>query len=150
MNRPARHPRGQRGQSLVELAISLTVIILLLTGAVEIGLALFQYVTMRDAAQEGALYGSLQPDDDAGMIERARAAASDVLLLDPGDITVTYSNPSLPAQCEGLTGGVPHSVTVTIEFAHPVTMPLIGAWIGNSVDLTASVTDTILQPPCHT
>ena len=142
--------KRQRGQSLVELAISLTVILLLLTGAVEMGLALFQYVTMRDAAQEGALYGSLEPDDVAGMEERARAAANDVIRLDVAEIDVTYSNPALIAQCEGLTSGVPHSVTVTITFEHPVTMPLIGAWIGNSIDLTASVTDTILQPPCHT
>jgi hypothetical protein len=140
--------RSQRGQSLVELAISVTVIMLLLAGAVEIGLALFQYVTMRDAAQEGALYGSLYPNDVTGIQERARAAASDVLELDVADIDVFYSDPSLPVQCEGLTGVEPHSVRVEITFSHPVTMPLIGAYIGDSVDLKASVTDTILQLPC--
>ncbi len=53
--------RNQRGQSLVELAISLTVMLLLLSGAVTFGMALFSYVAMRDAAQEGALYGSFNP-----------------------------------------------------------------------------------------
>ena len=54
----------ERGQSLVEFAISLTVIMLLLAGAVEFGIALFQFVQLRDAAQEGALYGSIHPGDD--------------------------------------------------------------------------------------
>src|SRR5512143_273507 len=61
-NLPARsHSRHERGQSLVELAISLTVMLLLLSGAVTFGMALFSYVSLRDAAQEGALYGSFNP-----------------------------------------------------------------------------------------
>jgi hypothetical protein len=52
---------NQRGQSLVELAISLTVMLLLLAGAVTFGMALFSYVAIRDAAQEGALFGSFNP-----------------------------------------------------------------------------------------
>ncbi len=52
---------SERGQSLVELAISLTVMLLLLSGAVTFGMALFSYVGMRDAAQEGALWGSFNP-----------------------------------------------------------------------------------------
>ena len=49
----------ERGQSLVEFAISLVIILWLLAGAVEFGIALFQYIQLRDAAQEGALYGSI-------------------------------------------------------------------------------------------
>lgn len=56
----SRRP-NERGQSLVELAISLTVMLLLLAGAVTFGMALFSYVAMRDAAQEGALWGSFNP-----------------------------------------------------------------------------------------
>ncbi len=154
---PSRaRPTKERGQSLVELAFSLLVLMLLVTGAVEIGLALFQYVTMRDAAQEGALYGSINPDDVAGIEFRVFAAAQDVFdqcpssrpCIDPADINVTYSDPSLPAQCEGLTGGVPHSISVSITFEHPVTMPIIGAWIGQTINLRAGVTDTILSPAC--
>jgi len=154
MRRPFLPSRSENGQSLVELAISLMVILLLLTGAVEIGLALFQYVTMRDAAQEGALYGSLSPDDVEGIKERAKAAANDVLPLESDAIAVSYSDDALAFQCEGVTvtagTPTPHSVTVTITFAHPVFMPLIGAWIGETINLTAAVTDTILQPPCET
>jgi Flp pilus assembly protein TadG len=76
---PQKNMNGERGQSLVELAISLIVLLFLLLGAVEFSLALFQYVTIRDAAQEGALYGSINPTDEDGIKDRAVAAAADVL-----------------------------------------------------------------------
>ncbi|MDP1544829.1 MAG: TadE/TadG family type IV pilus assembly protein [Anaerolineales bacterium] len=144
--------KGERGQSLVELAISLIVILMLLLGAVEFSLALFQYVTIRDAAQEGALYGSITPTDEAGMKARAIDAASDVVQLTAGDIGVSWSNPS--KKCEGLTvtGGVPvpNSITVTITYNHVIALPLVGPMIGdNDITLTASVTDTILTPYCN-
>jgi len=135
-----------RGQSLVELAISLMIILLLLLGAVEFSLALFQYVTIRDAAQEGAIYGSINPTDESGIQYRAVATASDVLpQLTINDVDVTIHGDN----CEGTTSGSPNSLTVTITFAHPITFPLVGPMIGsNTINLTARVTNTILQPTC--
>ncbi|MBM3181966.1 MAG: pilus assembly protein [Chloroflexi bacterium] len=135
-----------RGQSLVELAISLMIMLLLLLGAVEFSLALFQYVTIRDAAQEGAIYGSINPTDESGIQYRAVATASDVLpQLTINDVDVTIHGDD----CEGTTSGSPNSLTVTITFAHPITFPIVGPMIGsNTINLTASVTNTILQPTC--
>ena len=139
--------KKQSGQSLVELAISLMVIMLLLLGAVEFSLALFQYVTIRDAAQEGAVYGSINPSDEAGIKFRAIAAASDVLVIDPDEnVTVTLNGSDY---CVGTTSGVANSITVTITFAHLISFPLVGPMIGsNTINLTANVTNTILQPIC--
>ena len=64
--------RGERGQSLVEIAISLTVIMMLVVGAVDFSIAYFTYAALEDAAQEGALYGSINPTDTAGIITRVR------------------------------------------------------------------------------
>jgi len=55
--------KGEKGQSLVEMALSLVLILILLVGTVEMGMAFFQYIQLRDAAQEGALYGSIAPLD---------------------------------------------------------------------------------------
>jgi len=150
--------RFQRsGQSLVELAVSLFIILLLLLGAIEFSLALFQYVAISNAAEEGAAYGSIAPTDETGIKLRAKATASDVIpQLAVGDISVTVNNGmSVTAAnaahqaCEGLTGGVPNAMHVSITFAHPITFPLIGPIIGsNTIPLTAVVTNTILQPIC--
>ena len=140
--------REQSGQSLVELAFSLIIILLLLLGAVETSLALFQYVTIRDAAQEGAIYASIEPADEAGIKYRAQAAASDVVNIDPdANVVVTLNGANY---CEGTTSGVPNSITVFITFAHPISFPLVAPMIGsNTINLTTSVTNTILQPTCN-
>ena len=134
--------KNERGQSLVEMAISLIIILFLLVGAVEFSIVLYQYVAMRDAAQEGALYGSIHPDELDVVDQRVIAAASDVLpLLQPDDVDPVING----AACEGLTGGTPNTITVTVNYAHPIFMPLVPAMIGTStINLSANVTDTIL------
>jgi len=139
--------KAQKGQSLVELGISLLLLMLLLNGAVEFSLALFQYVTLRDAAQEGAIYGSVNPVDSDGIKARALDTANDVLpQLTDSNVSVVL-NEGVP--CEGLTSGTPNSLTVTTTFDHPITFPIIGPLLGrDTITLTATVTNTILQPSC--
>ena len=153
----SHHSRGKRGQSLVELAISLMVILLLLSGAVDFGMALFSYTTLRDAAQEGALYGSMNPGNTSGIRERVRAAGGNSGPVDLSNFTDAQINvylvPSGALACEGSTvsGGspVPNGVQVTLTYDYPIVMPLLGTVLGSqTIPLSASVTDTILQPKC--
>ena len=169
------HPRtiGERGQSLVELAISLTVILMLLAGAATFGMALFSYVAIRDAAQEGAFYGSFNPYADsngdgkytagepvntAGIRARVRGTSSapinlaDTALIPDSQITVAATSPT-GQTCEGtyVESGVTKSnaIRVTVEYDFPISMPYVGGIIGSqTIHLTAVATDTILQPRC--
>lgn len=162
--------RWQRAQSLVELAISLTVMLLLLSGAVTFGMALFSYVSLRDAAQEGALYGSFNPCEPpevgtcvrnspvnhAAIEERIRnASRSPIDLSDPAVIPDSYITTVLTTgeACEGSAGGVaggpPNAIQVTVEYDYPIFMPFVGGILGSqTIHLTATVTDTILEPRC--
>lgn len=110
----------ERGQSLVEFAISLVFILFLLAGLVEFGIALFQYVQLRDAAQEGALYGSAC-ECSVAEIEERTINSSDTpidLLLDPGvsvEVSVAdkFGNPkSFESICEE------DALTVQVSYAH--------------------------------
>lgn len=142
-----KHLQNERGQSLVELAISILILVYLLAGAVEFGLAFFQYVQLRDAAQEGALYGSMNPPVDpatlAAIQTRARAASDRPidLIADPSvtvDVVVTDGQ-----YCEG------GSLQVTVSYDHQIFMPFIPEFIGGDIiPLDATVTDTILSPVC--
>jgi len=132
--------KNERGQSLVELAISILILVYLLSGAVEFGIAFFQFVQLRDAAQEGALYGSLHPDDTAGIIARVQGQSDtpiDLTTITPV-ITYTDANP----QCEG------KGIVVTLTFNHDVFMPFLEVITGGTIPLTATVIDTILTPVC--
>ncbi len=148
----------ERGQSLVELSISLVVLLMLLAGAVEFGMAFFQFVQLRDAAQEGALYGSMNPYVDsngnkafntgepvnqAGIETRVRSSSSSPIdLSDSSIVTVTASSADgSNLFCEG------HGLQVTVSYTHKVFMPFVSA-ITEEIPLTATVTDTILSPVC--
>ena len=50
--------RAKKGQALVEFAIAATLIFLLLTAAVDLGMMFFTVQGLNNAAQEGATYGS--------------------------------------------------------------------------------------------
>lgn len=145
---------GKRGQSLVELSVSLMVILLLLSGAVDLGMALFSYTTLRDAAQEGASYGSMNPSDTNGIRERVRRAGGTGGNSGPVDLTA-FTDAQInvfvigAAQCQGSTGGVPNGIQVTLTYDYPIVMPLLGTVLGSqTIPLSARVTDTILSPAC--
>ena len=149
MKKRFRLPTSSRGQSLVELAISITILVFLLSGAVEFGIAFFQFVQLRDAAQEGALYGSMNPPDadantaeEDAIIARAQASSSSPIDLE-NDPSVNIAVVVTGGYCEG------GSLEVTITYPHQIFMPFIPEFIGsNTIDLTATVTDTILTPVC--
>ena len=141
----------QRGQSLVELAISLTIILMLLSGAVDFGMAFFSYTAMRDAAQEGALYGSFNPRDIQGIIYRVQKSSSNPVNLSDSTrvtITVTPTN-GITYECQGTGPNGTNGIQVTVHYEYPLVMPFLGAFIGSqTIPLTATVTDTILSPQC--
>ncbi len=59
--------RKSRGQSLVELALFLPILLMLLGGLIEFGFALNRYINVVEAAREGARFGSDgEPDPDKG------------------------------------------------------------------------------------
>jgi Flp pilus assembly protein TadG len=144
---PTDHRRGERGQSLVELAMSLTIILFLLAGAVDFSIAYFTFSAMHDAAQEGAVYGSVKPYDKQGIKDRVRNASTNPVDLSDQDLVtvdVALSGDScvdIHCACEG------NEVTVNVIYDYPISMPFIGAIIGTQkITLNASVTDTILKP----
>ena len=144
-----KHLKSERGQSLVELAISILILVYLLAGAVEFGLAFFQYVQLRDAAQEGALYGSMAPADTSGIIARIQGASTSPIDLSGGDVTIAINIDGIDSgdatnyatvDCEG------HGLEVIVTYPHHIFMPFISEFVGPTITLNATVTDTILSP----
>jgi Flp pilus assembly protein TadG len=152
-----RKANYEKGQSLVELAVSLPVILLILLGTIDFGMALFSYSILRDAAQEGALYGSFNPGNTEAIENRARnilprgdeeVFSSPVDLRDTSRVTVEVE--PIGNDCQGITRGVANSVQVNVIYQYSILMPIIGSVIGtDTITLTGSATNIILQPPCR-
>ncbi len=137
---PRASLRHERGQSLVEFSISMMVVLLLLSGVLDIGRAFYSYLALRDAAQEGASYGSIAPSDSGGIRTRVRELSNGPIDLgsfgdDQIDVQVTGS-----ACASGS-----NALTVAVEFDFLMVSPFLG---GKTLPLSATATSTILQPPC--
>ncbi len=137
MNRYSNKNR-QKGQSMIELAITITALIWLISGVVDLGMAFFSYVTLFDAAQEGAIYGSVHPDDTAGISTRIRETSTNPVDLGDTDLVSITVQTSDPACLGGW-------IQVTVNYDHVMFMPFFS---GTVIPLHATVTDTILSPIC--
>lgn len=141
IDRNKNGPSSEQGQSLVEMAIALVILLLLVGGIVDLGRAFFTFMALRDAVQEGALYGSVNPTLTTE-IKNHVLNSSDMIpdLVTSGDITVNI----VGAACTG------NGIQVTATYSDfPITMPFIGTILGSqTIPISATITDTILSPGC--
>jgi len=145
MNNSNKPQRPEKGQSMVELALTITILMILLAGAIDMGRAFFTYMAMRDAAQEGAAYGSVNPFDEAGIKSRVWDNLDQVMPDQANKevdmpISIQYNGP----KCLG------NEIIIYVDYPKfPLAMPFLG-WILNSqtIAIRATIKDNILNPAC--
>ncbi|MFQ5945132.1 MAG: TadE/TadG family type IV pilus assembly protein [Anaerolineae bacterium] len=84
--------RGERGQSVVELALLLPVLLLIFLGTTDFGRVYFAKVAITNAARVGARYGSLNPDAGNLIVSRTVEETAKTVSLQPTDVQVTCDN----------------------------------------------------------
>lgn len=83
--------RSERGQTLVEFSMVVTVLFLILFGIVDFSRLFFAYATMANGVREGARYAVVHPN--AGDTSAVKAHARAMMVLIGGDAAVTVSYP---------------------------------------------------------
>ncbi len=125
-----------RGQSLVEAALALPVLIMLMLGLLDFGRAYYAVVSLKDAADEGASYASYSPADVTGIRQRAAEASRQLAPIEPNDVTVIYP-PALHA-------GAP--ITVTTRLTLRLYTPFANALVADSeLELHGSATHALVS-----
>jgi Flp pilus assembly protein TadG len=109
--------RRQAGQSLVEVALVLPVLLIILMGIFDFGRAIFAFNTVSNAARE-ALRIAIVDQNATRVIDEGRQSA---IGLDPTTVTVT------PAWACNLIGC---QATVTVSHQWQAITPIIGSFIG--------------------
>lgn len=131
---------NEYGQSMVELTLTITILMALLAGTIDFGRAFFTWLALRDAAQEGASYGSIYPSRVDLIKERVWDNLEQVSRNPRTDITVTIGYVDHP--CLGNT------ILVHVDYPKfPITMPFLGTILGSqTLSIHATVNDSILKP----
>lgn len=150
-----QNKEAERGQSLVELAMGLLLILIILSGVVDFGRLFYFYIAIRDAAQEGVTYASIHPGDDSLIIKRVKGSSDspiDLNSLSDEQIEVTPTRAGVRCAGEktelqnGTQVSVRNGITVRVTMNFNFITPVFSAF-GN-IPLSAEVTDTILTPLC--
>ncbi|MGE5587656.1 MAG: TadE/TadG family type IV pilus assembly protein [Clostridia bacterium] len=113
-------PRNERGQALVEMALVLTVLLLLLAGIIEFGRILSAQLIVSHASREGARIGVLGKADTE-ITERVLTAAS---VLDASKITVSITPPQ-----SGRVRGA--ELRVEVSYSVDIVVPLLSGILTN-------------------
>ena len=150
MNSVLSQNEKERGQSFMELAVSLLFLLTLVSATVDLGWAFYTMTALRDVAQEGGSYGSMcsNPALVRKYVKASASAPIDMNELDDSTIAVCYTRPGQPA-CMTNMAAVDRgdSVRITITYMHRIVTPFIGAAIGKQeYPLVVEVTDTVLAP----
>ncbi|NOZ06217.1 MAG: VWA domain-containing protein [Chloroflexi bacterium] len=65
--------RTQKGQSLLEFALVLPILLIIISGIVDMGHAMLLWSNLSNAAREGSRYGAANPGDTLGIIQAVRS-----------------------------------------------------------------------------
>jgi Flp pilus assembly protein TadG len=125
--------RLRTGQSLVEFALILPVLLLILMGVIDFGRAIYAYNAVSNAAREGARTAIVDQSVSGGTYVAAQAAAEQATALglnpaDTDEIEVTFPDPGGIGTCA--TPGVGCTVRVEVHYAFEPLTPIIGNILG--------------------
>jgi Flp pilus assembly protein TadG len=118
--------RNEKGQSLVEFAIILPVVMLILMGIIEFGLMINCYLKVENAAREGARTGIVS----SANVDIQEAVVRISPNLVPENLTVNVT----PAEGYRKSG---EALTVEVIYKYEMTVPIISNIFGRTVDLKA-------------
>jgi Flp pilus assembly protein TadG len=133
--------KGQQGQSLVEMAVMMVLLLIIMGGVLDLGRMYFTYLALQNAAGEGAAYGAINPE----WVDSSDNA-------DPNNITyrvqsestgnlIDWSATTVVVQVPAISGGQP--VTVTVSYDYEVITPMMQVITGDEVTLKATDTQLI-------
>ncbi|MDP9265333.1 MAG: pilus assembly protein [Chloroflexota bacterium] len=116
----ARLIRGQAGQSLVELAISLPVLLLIVLGLADVGRAFYYTSAIANAAREGAIFASRQATaSDAAVAQHAcnETGFAAYGTACPSELIVTRTCSTACATAGDVTVQVTYDLTLMTAYA---------------------------------
>jgi Flp pilus assembly protein TadG len=132
----------ERGSSLVEFALTAPLLLLLMAGVLNYGIALRTAIAVSDAARAGAQYGSMTPDnaaDVAGMQAAARNAAPTLTDITASAVRSCKCANGSAVSCTGScsTGSMLTYVQVTTSATAPNWFSYTGLSFTGAVSSTA-------------
>jgi hypothetical protein len=109
------------GQSLIEFAITMPLLLLLVMGVFDLGRGIYYFSAIQNAAREGARYGAVNQCDTNGIKNAAKLMAVGLGdSLEVKDPIMYYTHT-----------GRADRIVVTVEYTFETVTPLVGVFLGD-------------------
>lgn len=134
---------SERGQALLEVALTLPLLLLVAVGIFEFGRAYQTWQILTNAAREGARIAVLPGTDDGAVEERVQEYLEAGLIPDPDDADVTIDRDTTVAIGAGTASAsrVDVSYPFTFIVLQPVAQLVVsGSTVGAPLTMTTSAT----------
>ncbi len=157
--RPARRTDAEKrpartlGQSVVEFALILPVMLLLLAAAIDLGRLFYAYVAVENAAKEGAFFGARNPlcddgvntncDDPNNVIWHVRNEAPNLGSQFTTTVACRDNAGTLMQPINNCLDGMKYQVTVTYPFR--LITPILSSIFGTGMTLHAESQATVIS-----
>jgi Flp pilus assembly protein TadG len=124
----------------VEFALVIPIMLTLLAGMIDFGIGLYRYMTIINAARDGARYASLNcgtntPACSSNVISRTTTATQGIGATVPQPVCKNAAGTVVTCDSGSARDG--GSVTVTVNYTYPMIWPLA---FGNTIPMGASST----------
>ena len=109
------------GQSLIEFALVLPLLLLLVMGIFDLGRGIYYYSAIHNAAREGARFGAVNHCDVDGIKNQAQQMAGlgdGLIVKDPQQVYVPGTDK-------------PDFILVEVEYTFKAVTPLVGTFLGD-------------------
>jgi len=130
--------RRQQGQSVVEFALIVTVLLTMLLGMVDFALGFYSQVVIKNAVAEGGYYATQHPGDSAGI-----EAAIDIELTNRPFIQ-KVGHPSITARVDDSAGGGGKKTTIQVTYIHH----MLFSYLVPSMQVTLTAQTVVPQLGC--
>ena len=153
LHRPRKICRSESGQSMVEMALMMTMLLVILSAVLDLGRGFFSFIAIQNAAAEGALYAAINPrcrdasvtgcgnpnnvvfraqnESPSGLVDKARMSIS--VSCDDG------------ATCGSSAIVEAHPITVTVLYHFQMVGPFSGAVPNGELVFKAHAEQNILS-----
>jgi len=135
--------KRESGQGTVELAISIVVLLILLSGIVEISRGILTKTAMQDAAEEGVIYATFAPKSCTEIQNRILDNLTKVKGVTAGSITITYGASNKTCASGTVVAG--DLIKIKISDSYGVSTPFIGGFMGNIITVNVEAKGVVIK-----
>ncbi len=138
-----RYARAERGQSLVEMAVVLPILLLLALGTFDLGRAIFAHIALTEATQEGSLYAAHEYGDPKSTDTVATREAKIQARIVTSSSSESVVNATVTVEsCSSA------SIVIRSEYPLPVISPPARLVFGPTIGLAVEVAATNIKGEC--